>query len=67
MRLFISLVRSTGIPARLVMGQALESPSPPGVETCDVCGYHCWAESFVAGLGWIPVDASGRQRPSLKD
>lgn len=56
--LFISLVRSTGIPARLVLGQALEAPSQPGVDTCEVCGYHCWAEFFVAGLGWIPVDAS---------
>lgn len=56
--LFISLARSTGIPARLVLDQALESPSQPGVDTCEVCGYHCWAEFFVAGLGWIPVDAS---------
>jgi transglutaminase-like putative cysteine protease len=55
--LFISLCRSAGIPARLVMGQALE-PTPPGEEACDLCGYHCWAEFFVAGLGWLPVDAS---------
>ncbi|MBI2187130.1 MAG: transglutaminase family protein [Acidobacteria bacterium] len=56
--LFISLVRSMGIPARLVTGQALESPPQPGADTCEVCGYHCWAAFFVAGLGWIPVDAS---------
>lgn len=56
--LFISLARSTGLPARLVLGQALEPSSEPGVDTCEVCGYHCWAEFFVAGLGWIPVDAS---------
>lgn len=55
--LFISLCRSVGIPARLVLGQALEPP-PPGQEACDLCGYHCWAEFFVAGLGWIPADAS---------
>lgn len=55
--LFISLARSLGIPARLVLGQALEPP-PPGEEACDLCGYHCWAEFFAPGLGWIPIDAS---------
>lgn len=55
--LFISLARSLGIPARLVLGQALEPP-PPGQEGCELCGYHCWAEFFAPGLGWIPVDAS---------
>ncbi len=55
--LFISLARSMGIPARLVLGQALESPAP-GAEACDLCGYHCWAEFFAAGAGWVPVDAS---------
>jgi transglutaminase-like putative cysteine protease len=55
--LFISLARSAGIPARLILGQALE-PTIPGEEDCDVCGYHCWAEFFATGLGWVPVDAS---------
>ena len=51
--LYISLCRSAGIPARLVMGFALE-----GDDQCDICGYHCWAEIYIAGLGWLPVDAS---------
>jgi transglutaminase-like putative cysteine protease len=55
--LFISLARSAGIPARLVLGQALEPP-PPGEPACELCGYHCWAEFFCSGLGWVPVDAS---------
>jgi len=55
--LLISLCRSLGIPARLVLGQAFEPPEP-GEEECDLCGYHCWAEFFVAGLGWLPADAS---------
>ncbi len=55
--LFISLCRSVGIPARLILGQAFEPP-PPGEEACELCGYHCWAEFFAPGLGWIPVDAS---------
>lgn len=55
--LFISLCRATGIPSRLILGQAFEPPLP-GQEACDLCGYHCWAEFFVAGLGWVPADAS---------
>lgn len=55
--LFLSLCRSVGIPARLVLGQALEQAAP-GQENCELCGYHCWAEFFVAGLGWLPADAS---------
>jgi transglutaminase-like putative cysteine protease len=30
---------------------------PPAEEACEICGYHCWAEFFAAGLGWVPVDA----------
>lgn len=55
--LFVSLCRSAGIPARFVLGQALEAPEP-GAEDCEVCGYHCWAEFFVTGLGWLSADAS---------
>lgn len=51
--LYLSLCRSVGIPSRLVMGFALE-----GEDQCDLCGYHCWAETYVDGLGWLPVDAS---------
>jgi len=53
--LFISLCRSLRIPARMVMGVALEANQDP---TCDVCGYHCWSEFFAPGTGWAPVDAS---------
>jgi len=55
--LFISLCRSLGIPARLILGQAFEAP-PPGHGVCELCGYHCWAEFFAPRLGWLPVDAS---------
>jgi transglutaminase-like putative cysteine protease len=50
--LFISLARAKSIPARFVIG----FPLPQGDGTTK--GYHCWAEFYVAGKGWIPVDAS---------
>ena len=51
--LFISLARAEGIPARFDIG----FPVPAG-DSAGIPGYHCWAEFFVAGLGWVPVDIS---------
>lgn len=50
--LFISLARAKGIPARFVIGFPLTAVDG------QVKGYHCWAEFYVKGKGWIPVDAS---------
>jgi len=51
--LFISLARAAGIPARFEIG----FPVPSGTEGT-IPGYHCWAEFYVVGLGWVPVDIS---------
>ena len=52
--LFIGQARALGIPARFVMGLSL----PDGASDGAIAGYHCWAEFYVAGRGWIPIDAS---------
>jgi transglutaminase-like putative cysteine protease len=32
-----------------------------------VAGYHCWAEFWAPGAGWVPVDISeARKHPELK-
>jgi transglutaminase-like putative cysteine protease len=51
---FMSLARTEKIPARFTMGLALPTDKHEG----EIAGYHCWAEFFVAGRGWIPVDIS---------
>jgi transglutaminase-like putative cysteine protease len=51
---FMSLTRTHGIPSRFIMGL----PLPADVREGEVGGYHCWAEFFVEGKGWIPVDIS---------
>jgi len=51
--LFISLARAEGIPARFEIG----FPVPDGPEGT-IPGYHCWAEFFASGVGWVPVDIS---------
>jgi transglutaminase-like putative cysteine protease len=52
--LFISMARSQGIPSRFEIG----FPIPAGKSTADIAGYHCWAEFYANGKGWVPVDIS---------
>ncbi len=58
---FVSLARSVGIPARRVSGLVIpDSGDPIG---------HQWAEVFVSGLGWVPVDVAledGMYREQLR-
>jgi len=56
--LFISMARAKGIPARFVIGFPLTAADG------NVKGYHCWAEFYVKGKGWIPVDASDASKSS---
>jgi transglutaminase-like putative cysteine protease len=56
--MFISLARSKGIPARFVIGFPLTAKD--GL----VKGYHCWAEFWIDGKGWLPVDASEASKSS---
>ena len=33
-----------------------------------IAGYHCWAEFYLAGVGWVPVDASEAwKNPAKRD
>jgi transglutaminase-like putative cysteine protease len=52
--LIIGMARSCKIPARFVIGFPLPEDQKQGV----IPGYHCWAEMYVEGIGWLPVDSS---------
>ena len=52
--LFIAMARSQGIPARFEIGL----PLPPDKHSAEIAGYHCWADFYVGGKGWIPIDIS---------
>lgn len=52
--LFIAMARSQGIPARFEIG----FPLPPDKHSAEIAGYHCWADFYIDGKGWIPVDIS---------
>jgi len=48
---FAALCRSLGIPARVPVGyQMITRGTPPGT--------HVWAEYYLEGYGWIPVDVT---------
>jgi hypothetical protein len=60
----IGMMRSSGIPARFEIG----FPLPEGKSEGDISGYHCWAEFYIEGLGWVPVDASeASKNPAKRD
>ena len=62
--LFIGMARAAGIPARFEIG----FPLPSDAHASQIAGYHCWAEFYVSGIGWIPVDASEAwQTPAKHD
>src|SRR3989338_3876646 len=89
--LFISMARSSRIPARFKIGVVIPPPDAPAVgwlrriggllkaaasgggmipqETSGTLpGYHCWAEFYMEGRGWVPVDASEAwKHPELAD
>jgi transglutaminase-like putative cysteine protease len=52
--IFIGYARAVGIPARFAIG----FPLPAGRGAGQIAGYHCWAEFYAKGIGWVPVDAS---------
>ncbi len=61
--LLIGLLRASGIPARFQIGYAV--PEGHGGE---LPGYHCWADFYLSGAGWVPVDASEASlQPARRD
>jgi transglutaminase-like putative cysteine protease len=60
--LLIGAARSAGIPARFAIGL----PIPESGRSGEIPGYHCWAELYVDGRGWIPVDSSEASKNPAK-
>lgn len=58
---FVALARAAGVPAREIFGLRL----PPGAEG-DITGWqHCWAEFYLPGTGWVPVDPADVRKAIL--
>ncbi len=51
--LFTSLARAEGLPTRFHIGYPLGPDA-----AAEVGGYHCWADVWIEGEGWLAIDAS---------
>lgn len=62
--IFIGYARAMGIPARFAIG----IPVPADHGEGKIAGYHCWAEFYAKGIGWVPIDASeAAKNPSKRE
>jgi transglutaminase-like putative cysteine protease len=62
--IFIGYARAMGVPARFSIGFPLPAERGHG----SIAGYHCWAEFYAEGIGWIPIDASeAGKNPSMRE
>ena len=58
---YVSVARAAGVPARDVFGLRLASPSDGDITS----GFHCWAEFYLPGTGWVPVDPADVRKMML--
>lgn len=57
---YVAVARAAGIPTRDVYG--LRSTGKSGDITGD---FHCWAEFYLPGTGWVPVDPADVRKAML--
>ena len=58
---FVTVARAAGIPARDVYGLRLAGPEDGDITSA----FHCWAEFYLPGTGWIPVDPADVRKMML--
>ncbi len=60
---YVALARNIGVPSREVFGLRLGKQADQ-----DITGdYHCWAEFYLPGTGWVPVDPADVRKKMLAD
>lgn len=60
---YVALARAAGVPAREVFGLRLGKKDGD-----DITGsHHCWAEFFLPGYGWVPVDPGDVRKGMLTE
>jgi len=59
---FVALCRAAGIPAREVFGIRLGKKDVQDITSWQ----HCWAEFYLPGYGWVPVDPADVRKLMLK-
>lgn len=59
---FVALLRAAGVPAREVFGLRLGKNNEDDMTG----GYHCWAEFYLPGTGWVPADPADVRKAMLE-
>lgn len=60
---FVTLARAAGVPAREIFG--IRQGKEPVVDI--TTWQHCWAEFYLPGYGWVPVDPGDVRKMMLKE
>lgn len=60
---FVSLARAAGVPAREVFGLRQGKEGATDISTWQ----HCWAEFYLPGYGWVPVDPADVRKAMLTE
>lgn len=58
---YVALARAAGVPAREVWGLRLGKKQVDDITG----GHHCWAEFYLPGYGWVPVDPADVRKAML--
>ncbi len=60
---FVSLARAAGVPSREIFGIRQGKVAEQDITTWQ----HCWAEFYLPGYGWVPVDPGDVRKMMLKE
>lgn len=60
---FVALCRAAGVPAREIFGIRMGKEQVTDISSAQ----HCWAEFFLPGYGWVPVDPADVRKLMLTE